>query len=120
MSSFRSLVAWQKAMDLVDDVYRAVGSFPRSEIFVLSQQMRSSAISVPSNIAEGRGRWSLPEYRQFLRHARGSTLELETQILIAGRQRFIDADMTRRLVESAQEVGRLINGLLRSTTKAPP
>jgi four helix bundle protein len=118
MSAYRNLIAWQKAMDLVDETYRIARTFPKSETFVLSQQMRAAASSIPSNIAEGQGRFTRPECRQFLRHARGSTLELETQILIAQRQKFIDQATAEKLVRQAEEVGRLINGLIRFTEKS--
>lgn len=78
MSAFRDLLAWQKAMDLVDDVYAAVHGFPQSELFCLSLQVRKCGIAIPSDIAEGRGRHSTADYRHFLREARGSTHELET------------------------------------------
>jgi four helix bundle protein len=81
--------------------------------------MRSAAVSIPSNIAEGQGRWTVAENCQFLRHARGSTLELETQILIAARLQFIDVDTAENLIAGVREVGRLINGLLRSAKRGP-
>ncbi len=81
--SYRDLVAWQKSMALVTDVYRCTRGFPTSEIYGLTAQLRRAAVSVPSNIAEGQGRSSTGEFRQFLGHARGSLLEVETQILIA-------------------------------------
>ena len=100
-------------MDLVDAVYRTVRRFPREELFVLSAQMRSAAISIPCNIAEGCGRWTNKEQQQFARHARGSVLELQTQIEIARRQDFIDRHQGDALTELAAEVGRLLNGWLR-------
>lgn len=113
MSSYRDLFVWQKSMDLVDAVYRTVRQFPREELFVLSAQMRSAAISIPCNIAEGCGRWSPAELRQFLRHSRGSVLELQTQILIARRQHFIDERQAEALDIAAAEVGKLLNSWLR-------
>ena len=96
-------------MDLVDAVYRSVRRFPREEVFVLSAQMRSAALSIPCNIAEGCGRWSAAEQRQFVRHARGSVLELQTQILIARRQHFIEDQPGEALDAAAAEVGKLLN-----------
>jgi len=107
------MLVWQKSMDLVDAVYRTVRRFPREELFVLSAQMRSAAISIPCNIAEGCGRWTPKEQRQFARHARGSVLELQTQIEIARRQEFIDRKQSEALTEASSEVGRLLNGWLR-------
>jgi four helix bundle protein len=77
--SYRDLIAWQKSMDLVESTYRLTRTFPREEVYGLVSQMRCAAVSVPSNIAEGQGRMSCGEFRQFLGHARGSLLELETQ-----------------------------------------
>jgi four helix bundle protein len=118
MNSFRGLDAWKKAMDLVDAVYDATRSFPRSEIYGLSSQLKKAAISIPSDIAEGRGRHTLPDYRHFLYEARGGTQEVETQVEIAVRQRFIDAQQGQRLIALTHEVGKLINGLIGSL-KAP-
>jgi four helix bundle protein len=101
-------------MDLVDAVYRTVRQFPREELHVLSAQMRRAAISIPCNIAEGCGRWTLKEKRQFARYARGSVLELQTQIEIARRQGFIDRPQDEALTEAAAEVGKLLNCWLRS------
>jgi four helix bundle protein len=113
MSSYREMLVWQKSMDLVDAVYRAVRRFPREELFVLSAQMRKAAISIPCNIAEGCGRWTPAEQRQFARHARGSVLELQTQIEIARRQHFIDEKRGQALDAAAAEVGKLLNCWLR-------
>jgi len=85
----KDLVVWQKAMDLVLDIYRITKCFPRKETYGLVSQMRRAAVSIPSNIAEGRGRFSSREMSQFLVHARGSLLELETQIEIAHALEYI-------------------------------
>ena len=81
--SYRDLVVWQKAMELVAEIYQRTRAFPMDEMFGLVSQMRRAAVSIPSNIAEGYGRASTGEYKQFLGHARGSLWEVETQILIA-------------------------------------
>jgi len=86
--SYKDLVVWQKAMDLVVAVYNLTEEFPKSEIYGLTSQMRRSAISIPSNIAEGRRRGSRRDYRQFLIIAYGSGAELETQVEIAKRLSF--------------------------------
>src|SRR5213078_2417250 len=88
-SSFRDLLAWEQAMDLVDEIYRTVLDFPQHELFGLSSQMRRSAVRIPSDIAEGSGRWNLLDFRRLLRDARGSAYELETQIIVAERQHYI-------------------------------
>jgi four helix bundle protein len=111
-SSHKDLIVWQRAMQLVVDVYCATKAFPREETYGLISQMRRAAVSIPSNIAEGKGRYSRKELSQFLLNARGSLLELETQIEIARPLSYLadkDAgDLTRR----SSEVGRLLNGML--------
>lgn len=104
-------------MDLVDDVYRIVLTFPKYEMFGLAAQMRGSSSSIPCNIAEGHGRFSLRDFRHFLRDARASSYELETQIIIAVRQHYITPatadDLTTKCVRTTQ----LINGLTRHLTR---
>ena len=99
-------------MDLVLMVYRCTESFPRREIYGLTSQMRRAAVSVPSNIAEGKGRYSRKELLQFLFRARGSLLELRTQITIAGELGFLNATDEKTMTGLACEVGRLLNGLI--------
>ena len=113
MGNYKDVTAWQKAMDLIDAVYDAVKSFPKSELFHLSQQMRSAATSIASNIAEGNGRDTTADYRRFVFQARGSAYELETHILIATRRRFITEGLSHDLLASTQEVCRLLNGLVK-------
>jgi len=103
---------WRRAMDLVLQVYRCTRSFPRQEIYGLTSQMRRSAVSVPSNIAEGKGRYSRKELLQFLFRARGSLLELRTQITIAQELGFLATADEETLTGLAYEVGRLLNGLI--------
>jgi len=112
--SYRELVAWQKAMDLVTAIYRLTSAFPREEIYGLVSQMRRAAVSVPSNIAEGQGRHGVAEFRHFLRQACGSLMELETQAIIAERLGYADAKATAQILDSAAEVGKILNGLLHS------
>jgi len=113
--SFRDLVAWQKAMQFATDVYRVTETFPRSEQFGLTQQIRRSVNSVPSNIAEGKGRQTTKDYVQFLYRARGSALEAETQLEIAHNVGFLDRETFARLLEQSAEVGRVLNGLISKT-----
>ena len=82
-SSFRDLRVWQEAMKLTVEIYRASGSFPKQEQFGLTQQIRRASVSVPSNIAEGKGRRTDKDFAHFLYHARGSLLEVQTQVLLA-------------------------------------
>ncbi|HVI10140.1 MAG TPA: four helix bundle protein [Candidatus Binatia bacterium] len=81
--SYRDLIAWQKAMVLVTEIYKVTGNFPREEQYGLTNKLRRAAVSVPSNIAEGQACFSPKKFRQFLSHARGSLVEIETQISIA-------------------------------------
>ena len=104
--SYRDLVAWQKAMDLVTAVYRATARFPRDKIYGLTSQLRRAAVSVPSNIAEGPGRYGAAEFRHFLRQANGSLMELETHLLIAERLDYITSDEANMLLGNAAEVGK--------------
>lgn len=111
---YRDVIAWQKAMDLVTDVYGCTQTFPKTEVFGLISQLRRAAISIPSNIAEGHARLSTGEFRQFLGHALGSLVEVETQILISQRLAYIDSKKSDELLERTTEIGKIVNGLLRS------
>ncbi|HEX6467357.1 MAG TPA: four helix bundle protein [Terriglobales bacterium] len=112
--SYKDLITWQKAMAFVVQVYRVTDQFPAKELYSLTSQIRRSAISIPSNIAEGKGRLTAGEFKQFLGHARGSTLELETQLMIANELGYIDEATIGRLLAGTSEIGKLINGLLSS------
>ena len=113
-SSFRDLRVWQNAMTLATDIYRSTADFPRHELYGLSQQMRRAAVSVPSNIAEGKGQRTNKGFAQFLFHARGSLLELETQIEIAQALQYIGSEQAQRLRAEATGVGRSLSGLINS------
>jgi four helix bundle protein len=101
-------------MKLVLEVYRATKNFPKEELYGLTSQMRRAAVSVPSNIAEGKGRTSDDEFILFLCHARGSVHELETQILISQELGYMDAALADKLLAESSEIARMINGLIRS------
>jgi four helix bundle protein len=116
-SSYRDLIAWQKAMNFADSIYSTVKSFPAYESFGLTSQMRRAALSVPFNISEGQGRGSFRDFRLFVRRARASALELENAIEVAKRQGYVSAEKAAALFELCAEVLRLINGLIRSLTK---
>ena len=109
---FRDLIAWQKAMQLAREVYLATEEFPRSETFGLRMQLRRSAVSVASHIAEGHGRLTDAQLRNSLGLARGSLYELETQMELARDMKFVHEDTEHRLLELQIEVAKLINGLL--------
>jgi four helix bundle protein len=111
---YRDLIAWQKAMDLVTEVYDCTQTFPRTEVFGLISQMRRAVVSIPSNIAEGQARQSTGEFRQFLGHALGSMVEVETQILIGQRLGYVDSQRSNELLVRTTEIGKIVNGLLRS------
>ena len=110
--SYKDLIAWQKAVVLVTEIYRATTSFPADERFGLTSQMRRAAVSIPSNIAEGQGRLTPGEFRQCLGYAKGSLLELETQLLISENLGFLRD--SAQVCEHLAEVARLLNGLLNS------
>jgi four helix bundle protein len=110
--SYRDVVAWQKAMELVSEVYRVSDNFPRREMYGLARQVRDAAVSVPSNIAEGKGRQTKRDYVQFLYRARGSLLEAQTQLEVARNLQFLDADTFDRIFSQACEAGRVLNGLI--------
>ncbi len=111
-TDYKELTAWQRSMDLVREVYRSTRSFPREELFGLSSQMRRAAVSVPSNIAEGKGRYSRKELIQFLYKARGSLMELETQIIIARDLDYLNEGTGQTLSTRTREVTRILNGLI--------
>jgi four helix bundle protein len=111
---YRELVAWQKAMDLVEAVYVLTRRFPAEELYGLTNQVRRASVSIPSNIAEGQGRGTPQEFIRFLRIADGSLQEVETQLLVGQRLRYVDAAEVAPLLDLSAEVGRIIGGLLRS------
>jgi len=111
---YKDLIVWRKAMDLAIEVYQLTKDFPDCERYGLTDQLRRAAVSVPSNIAEGQGRRLRKQFALFLRTARGSIQELETQIMIAERLGYAHADNTAPALLHAEEVSRLLSGLLRS------
>lgn len=114
MKSYREIKAWQKSMDLVTEIYHSTESFPESEKFGLTNQIRRAAVSVPSNIAEGFGRNSLPDFIRFLNIARGSLFELQTQIEISHNLLFMTQDVFESLESKAIEIEKIINALVKS------
>jgi len=112
IKTFRDLIAWQKAMHVAKEVYKATSQMPDSERFGLTAQMRRAAVSVPSNIAEGHGRQSLPDYLRFLRTARASLMELQTQAILVEELGFLE--IPTRLTELLAETDRVLQGLIRS------
>ena len=112
--SYRDLIAWQKSMKFVAEIYVATQRFPSAELYGLTSQLRRAAVSVPSNIAEGQARFSQKEFHHFLSQARGSLVEIETQRLIARELKYLASARAEDLLAKADELGRILNGLLAS------
>ena len=112
--SYKDLRVWQQAMDLAVEVYRATETFPKPELYGLTSQIRRAAVSVPSNIAEGKGRHTDKEFSASLFHARGSLLELETQIELARQLRYLKDEDAAALFKSTAAVGSSLTGLINS------
>jgi four helix bundle protein len=113
-SSYKDLIAWQKGMELVAAIYDATEGFPSHEQFGLVSQLRRAAVSIPSNIAEGKAHYSNRDFVRYLRHARGSLAEIETQVLIAQQRRHLPAASTAKLSQRLEELGRILSGLIQS------
>jgi four helix bundle protein len=111
---YKDLIVWQKSIDLADTVYVLTETFPKSEIYGLSNQMRRSAVSISSNIAEGAARHGKQEFIQFIGIARGSLAELHTQAIIASRRKYIRADQFDTFEKSVNEIDNMLFGLTKS------
>ena len=109
--SFRDLKVWNRAIDRSTLVYALTAEFPKAEIYGLSSQMRRAAVSVASNIAEGSARGTKKDFKQFVMIARGSNCELQTQLVIAGRLRFIEPEKINAAETLSHEVGQMLSGL---------
>jgi four helix bundle protein len=114
IKSHRDLIVWQKAVQLVVHLYGVTKAFPREETYGLISQIRRAATSIPANIAEGQGRRLTGEYQQFLGHARGSLWELDTHIEVSFQLTYVNEQQYKELRDKMNEVGRMLNGLLRS------
>jgi four helix bundle protein len=112
--SYRDLRIWREAVDLALVVYRATAEFPRHELYGLTSQMRRAAVSVSSNIAEGKGHSSDGDFGRFLFHARGSLLELQTQIVIARGLEYLTKEQATTLTRNTDDLGRGLNGLIQA------
>ncbi|MDP2693729.1 MAG: four helix bundle protein [Gallionella sp.] len=111
------LLVWQKAMDLVTEIYKTTATFPNEERFGLVSQARRAAVSIPSNIAEGHGRKLTGAYINHLSIAYGSLMELETQTQIAVRLCFVPADKASDLLKQMDEIGKMLTGLKNSLSE---
>jgi four helix bundle protein len=120
MRDFRDLQVWQRSMRLAEEVYAVTREFPREELFGLSGQLRRAAVSIPSNIAEGHGRDTDKAFALFLTHARGSLCELETQIELARNLHLLNPEQSDHLQANAAEIGKMLNGLLRTLRTTRP
>jgi four helix bundle protein len=119
LNSYQELTVWQKSIDLVTEIYKLTENFPKSEIYGLTNQMRRSAVSIPSNIAEGYARKHRQEYIQFIRIAYGSGAELETQILIANNLKLARPDKFELSKNLLSEIMKMLNKLVVSLNSKP-
>ncbi len=116
--SYRQLLAWQKSMSLVTRIYAVTKQFPGDELYGLTNQLRRAAVSVPSNIAEGQARYSSKEFHHFLSQARGSLVEIETQLMICENLGYLTHRACEDLLQATGELGKMINGLVASIRTA--
>jgi len=116
VASYRDLVVWQKSVLLVKAAYQVVNTFPKTEMYALTSQIKRSSVSVASNLAEGSSKRSTREFIRFLNMSYGSLAELEAQLIIAHELQFITADKLGALLKDCAEIGRMLNGLIRSLT----
>ena len=119
-TSYRDLVAWQVAVQFVTAIYKLTATFPNEERYGLVSQLRRAAVSIASNIAEGQGRLTEGEFRHFLGQARGSLLEVETQLHIARELEFMSFEKLTPLLKQSGRIGLLLNGLLNSDLSHAP
>ncbi len=116
IKSYKDLLIWQKGIEIVVLTYKLVSSFPKDELYALSSQIKRSSVSIPSNISEGYGRQSTQSYIQFIKIARGSLCELETQLLIAKKLDFISdeklfSELTNQIIEESKMINSFLNKL---------
>jgi four helix bundle protein len=116
-NSYRDLTVWQEAMDLASEIYQITRLFPKHEQYGLTSQVRRSAVSVPSNIAEGHARESTKDFLRHLSIAQGSMAELETQLLLASRLGYVDGTAVIQLLDRLTRTGKMLRGLQKSLHK---
>lgn len=114
IESYRSLLVWQKSVDFVVLVYQLLGRFPKNEQYGLTSQMQRAAVSIPSNIAEGKERQSDRDFARFITIALGSLAELETQFLISQRLGYLDEPTLQAITAQADEIGKMLRSLYRT------
>ena len=113
-SHYKDLIVWQKSMDLVEEVYRLLKDLPVEERFALTDQMRRAVISIPSNIAEGHGRQTEKEFKQFLSISKGSASEIETQLLICERLGYLTESQIAKALSLCQEIRKMLMKLIQT------
>lgn len=114
MNKFKELKVWQKSIQLVKNIYSATADFPKEEIYGITSQIRRCSISIPSNIAEGAGRGTKKDFSHFLDVAKGSSFELETQLVISKELGFIDNNIYVLILSELEEIQKMITGLQKS------
>src|SRR5579859_1225044 len=112
--SYRDLIAWQKAREFAREIYTLTNSFPKNEMFGMTMQLRRAAVSIASNIAEGKARYSNRDFIHFLRTSRGSLAEAETQLILSVDFGFVRAEQVDALLQKADELSRILAGLIGS------
>ena len=116
INSYHDLIVWQKSIDLVEEVYQLIKHLPKDEIYALSSQMRRSAISIPSNIAEGQQRHTTKEFVNFLSFAKGSNAELQTQLIICIRLGYFTKEQIQGTLNLSEEISRMLTKLTYTLT----
>jgi four helix bundle protein len=117
-NSYKDLRVWKQSVDLALEIYRYTQNFPKHELYGLTSQLRRAAVSVSSNIAEGKGRSSDKELILFLHHSRGSLLELETQVFIASELAYIEESRAKHLLSQVEDLAKALNALINSLKKS--
>jgi len=117
--SYRELIVWQKAMELVVEVYNLTKLLPKEELYALTNQIRRAVVSIPSNIAEGNARHTSTEYVRFLAIARGSKSEVDTQLEICVRLNYITPEQVQTAMGLCSEVGRMLNSMIQKLLPTP-
>jgi four helix bundle protein len=116
IKSFRDLEIWKRSMKLVEEIYNLTRTFPKDEIYGLTNQLRRSAVSVPSNIAEGFARFHNKEYRQFLFMSLGSCAELTTQLIIASRLHYAPEKIIDAMIDETEQISKMTMSLIKRLT----
>lgn len=112
MKTYKDLLVWQKAILFVTQIYKVVKVFPQEELYGLTSQLKRSAVSIPSNIAEGYGRKSTKDYIRFLQIAMGSIFEIQTQLEISKNLEFVSESSFKELYENSREIERMLSSLI--------